>query len=86
MPKRLSWLAAGAMRALLAPDRAHARKIDAEHQAKRPQQKCLHPDCTAPTNGAVFCSAGCAHHFKEVFRAVGGRNVRINPLSGLPIS
>lgn len=77
MPKRLGLLAAGAMRALLAPDRAHARKIDAEHQAQRPQPKCLHPDCTASTNGAVFCSPGCAQHFGENFRAVGGRNVRI---------
>lgn len=86
MPKRLTLMAAAAMRALLAPDRAHARKLDEDNRAAaRPTHKCLHPDCQEQTH-ATFCSSGCAHHFKENFRAIGGRNVRINPQSELPIS
>lgn len=86
MAKRLGLFAAGVMRALLASDRAHARKLDEANQAaERPKHKCLHPDCAEQTH-AVFCSAGCASHFKQNFRAVRGRNVRVNPHSGLPIS
>jgi hypothetical protein len=79
MPKRLGLMAAGAMRALLAPDRAHARKLDAENEAQveRPKHKCCHPDCNEQTH-ATFCSPGCCQHFKANFRAVGGRNVRID--------
>lgn len=76
MPKRIGLMAAAAMRALLAPDRAHARKLD-EANAARAQHKCLHPDCSEQTH-ATFCSPGCAQHFRENFRAVGGRNVRID--------
>jgi hypothetical protein len=41
-----------------------------------PPHPCGNPDCEK-TASATYCSAECRRYFKEHFRAVDGRNVRV---------
>lgn len=78
MPKRLSRLTVGFMNRLLAPHRVHARAIKESPPPPKEPQKCANPDCEQPATNAPYCSADCCKAHRQNYKAVGGRNVRID--------